>query len=126
MTVTGQRGSMGGMAHCAGLAAEDRVAEAYERRGYAVAQKRWRGAGGEIDLILRGNGTLVFVEVKQSRSHAQAAQRLSARQMARICASAEEFIGSEPAGALSEVRFDVALVDGSGQFSIIENAFGQV
>ncbi|MFG6565791.1 YraN family protein [Sulfitobacter sp. 1A13421] len=112
------------MAYHAGIAAENRIAQDYERRGFAIARRRWRGRAGEIDLILRDGAALIFVEVKQSRSFARAAESLSARQMQRIYRSAEEFLAGEPAGSLTEVRFDVALVDGQGGTEIIENAFG--
>lgn len=112
------------MAYHAGIAAEQRIAQDYERRGFAIARRRWRGAGGEIDLIVRDGNGLIFVEVKKSRSLARAAESLSSRQMQRIYACAEAFLGTEPMGSLTEVRFDVALVDGSGDLQIIENAFG--
>ena len=114
----------GQMAHHAGLAAESRIAQDYERRGFAVARRRWRGKGGEIDLILRDGKGLIFVEVKQSSDFDRAAESLSARQMQRIYASAAEYLDGEPLGSLTEVRFDVALVDGQGDTRIIENAFG--
>jgi Predicted endonuclease distantly related to archaeal Holliday junction resolvase len=114
----------GAMAFQAGVAAEHRIAQDYERRGFSLARRRWRGKGGEIDLILRDGDGLIFVEVKQARDFDRAAQSLSARQMQRIYLAAEEFLGSEPAGTLTETRFDVALVDGQGQTRIIENAFG--
>ena len=44
--------------------------------------------------------------------------------MARLCQSAEEFLAGEPRGLLTEMRFDVALVDGQGRHMILENAFG--
>ncbi|WP_246253310.1 YraN family protein [Sulfitobacter maritimus] len=111
-------------AYHAGLAAEQRIAQDYERRGFAVARQRWRGRAGEIDLIVRDGAALIFVEVKQSRNFARAAESLSKRQMQRIYKSAEEFLAGEPAGSLTEVRFDVALVNGQGATEIIENAFG--
>ncbi len=113
----------GQMAHCAGEAAEQRIAQDYERRGYAIARQRWRGQAGEIDLITRNADGLVFIEVKQSRDFATAAERLSHRQMQRISASAGEYLAGEPEGQLTNVRFDVALVDGQGRFEILENAF---
>lgn len=124
MTIPGDRHHRGRMAFHAGVAAELRIAQDYERRGFAIARRRWRGAGGEIDLIVRDGNGLIFVEVKKSRSLARAAESLSSRQMQRIYASAEEFLGTEPRGSLTDVRFDVALVDGSGDLQIIENAFG--
>ena len=114
----------GEMANLSGEAAERRIAMDYERRGFAVARRRWRGAGGEIDLITRNSDGVVFVEVKQSRDFAAAAERLGRRQMDRICASAEQFLAGEPGGLLTNMRFDVALVDATGAFEIIENAFG--
>ena len=114
----------GQMAYQAGMAAENRIAQDYERRGFAVARRRWRGRSGEIDLILRDGAALIFVEVKQSRDFARAAESLSVHQMQRIARSAEEFLAGEPAGSLTEVRFDVALVNGQGATEIIENAFG--
>ena len=110
----------------AGQAAELRVATDYERRGFSIAHRRWRGAGGEIDLIARDGEDLVFIEVKKSTRFDMAAARISQRQINRICASAAAFLGSEPSGQLTNVRFDVALVDASGAVQIIENAFGTV
>lgn len=112
------------MAHHAGRVAETQVEERYCRCGYQVAARRWRGPGGEIDLILRGGGRLVFVEVKAAQTHAIAAERLSRRQMGRIAASASAFLAGEPGGQDSEMTFEVALVDGMGRIAIVENAFG--
>lgn len=109
----------------AGLAAEDAVARNYTRRGLSVAQKRWRGASGEIDLIAREGDGLIFIEVKKSKCFAAAAERLSRRQMQRIYRSASEFLAQEPNGQNTEVRFDVALVNAVGEVQILENAFGQ-
>lgn len=106
-----------------GIAAESIVMRDYERRGFRIAGQRWRGKGGEIDLIFRDGDCVVFTEVKKSRTHDMAIQRLSRRQMDRICAAASEFIGNEPRGLLTEMRFDVATVDQTGTVRIIENAF---
>ncbi|WP_170784845.1 YraN family protein [Ruegeria lacuscaerulensis] len=110
----------------AGQSAELQVATDYERRGYSIAHRRWRGTGGEIDLIARDGDCLVFIEVKKSSSFDRAAERINQRQMKRICASASQFLENEPAGQLTNVRFDAALVDATGAVKIVENAFGQV
>ncbi len=109
----------------AGQAAEQQVASEYERRGFSIAHRRWRGAWGEIDLIARNADGVVFIEVKKSTSFEVAATRISRRQMDRICASAAQFLETEPNGQLTNARFDAALVDASGAVQIIENAFGQ-
>jgi len=114
----------GSVSYYAGQAAENAVAQDYMRRGYTLACERWRGKRGEIDLIMRSDADLIFVEVKKSESFERAALRVSRRQIDRIMGSAEEFLAGEPNGALTNVRFDVALVDQTGQLRIVENAFG--
>lgn len=108
----------------AGLAAEDIVERHYAGLGLSPCARRWRGQGGEIDLVLRDGDGLVFVEVKKSRSFAQAALGMTSRQAARIVMAAAEFAGSEPKGELTPMRFDLALVDQSGAVRILENAIG--
>lgn len=118
-----QRKSRGRMSYESGLAAEDRISTDYERRGFPIARKRWRGKSGEIDLVFQDTGGLVFVEVKQSRDFDSALNNLSEHQIARLFAAAEEYVANEPNGSLTDVRFDVALVNQRGEFKIIENAF---
>lgn len=113
----------GSVSYHAGLAAEESVARDYAARGVKIARQRWRGKGGEIDLIGREGESLIFVEVKKSKSFARAAERVTRRQMERIFSAAEEFCAGEPKGALTEMRFDVALVNAMGQIRILENAF---
>ncbi|KIC46573.1 hypothetical protein RA28_01955 [Ruegeria sp. ANG-S4] len=119
------RSARSSVSYHAGQSAELCVAADYERRGYAIVRHRWRGAGGEIDLIARNDEGLVFVEVKKSVSFERAAARINRRQMNRIYASAAQFLENEPDGQLSHARFDAALVDATGAVQIIENAFGQ-
>ncbi len=114
----------GSVSYHAGQAAENAVARDYIRRGFTLARERWRGKRGEIDLIMRDGPDLVIVEVKKSTSFEQAALRITRRQIDRILGSAEEFIANEPNGSLTNLRFDVALVDETGQLRIVENAFG--
>lgn len=115
----------GQRAYLSGDAAEQSVARLYAQRGYQVAERRWRSAAGEIDLIVTGPEGVVFVEVKAARTHDRAAERLSPRQVKRIMAGASEYLACLPTGQLTDVRFDVALADRAGQIEILENAFGQ-
>ncbi|MBO6896104.1 MAG: YraN family protein [Shimia sp.] len=108
--------------YLAGQAAEEAVLRHYEARGLTLAKARWRGKAGEVDLILRDGDELVFVEVKHSRSFEGAAARLLPKQVERLMRAAEEFAGGEPKGLLTEMRFDVALVNGQGEVHILENA----
>jgi putative endonuclease len=118
------RGDAGLRAYLSGESAEAGVVRAYQERNAVVLEQRWRGEGGEIDLIVREGDTFVFIEVKKARSFDQAISRLRPAQMLRIHAAASEYLAFAPEGQLSNVRFDLAAVDGAGQIRIIENAFG--
>lgn len=119
------RARRGALACLSGALAEEQVAARYEAAGAAILARRWRGLAGEIDLILRQDNCVIFVEVKKSRSHELAALRLDRRQMDRICTAALEYCGTLASGLLTEMRFDVALVDDMGRIDVIENAFGE-
>jgi putative endonuclease len=64
-------GDAHGMTHSRqtlGRAAEEAAARFLERAGLAVAERNVRFAGGEIDLVCRDEGVVVFVEVKCRRA----------------------------------------------------------
>lgn len=113
----------GSVGYHSGRSAECAVAKSYTDRGFRIAAERYRTRNGEIDLIAEHCGEVIFIEVKKSSSHARAAERLSPRQMARIYATASEYLASQPAGQDTQTRFDVALVDAQGAIEILENAF---
>lgn len=115
----------GSVAYAAGAAAEETVARHYGERGLLVVARRWRGPHGEVDLILRDGPALVFVEVKRAATLDAAAHRLSRRQADRLLGSAQAFCAGEPGGLLTDMRFDLALVDALGRVRVIENAFGE-
>ncbi len=120
--VKAQKAMRGAVGYRKGLAAEDQVIRHYTRRGATLAQQRWRGTAGEIDLIFNDGDAVICVEVKASKTHDQALARLGARQIQRISQSAEEFVGTCPRGSLTPLRVDVALVDGQSRLEILENA----
>lgn len=109
--------------HLAGASAEASAERVYRAAGYRVLDRRWRGRGGEIDLVLQdAAGSFVFVEVKAAATFDTAIRRITLRQVQRIHAAAAEYLGQYADGALSDTRFDAALVDGTGQVQIMEGA----
>ena len=92
--VKAARRRRGQRAYFSGVAAEESVAQDYARRGLAIERRRFRAKQGEIDLVIRDGLTLVFVEVKKAATFERAANSLSARQMARICGAAEEYLAA--------------------------------
>ena len=124
MTRPTTRAARGARNHAAGSMAEDSVAAHYTRLGGRILARRWRCEWGEIDLIVGLGDTVIFIEVKSARSHEQAAWRLGPAQMHRITTAATAYCGQLEAGLRTPMRFDLALVDGVGRVSVIENAFG--
>ncbi|MCR9113208.1 MAG: YraN family protein [Rhodobacteraceae bacterium] len=118
------RADRGLRSHLSGEAAEAAVTGTYLDRGAKLLDTRWRGQGGEIDLIFADQGVIVFCEVKKAGSFEEAAARLRPAQMRRIHAAASEYLARLPNGQLTELRFDLAMVDGRGEVRIAENAFG--
>ncbi|WP_333684161.1 YraN family protein [Pontibaca methylaminivorans] len=113
----------GQRAYLSGLGAERSVAGEYDRRGADLLATRWRGQAGEIDLIFLHHGVYVFCEVKKARSFAAAAERIGRRQMQRIGLAAQDYLENSGRSILTNMRFDVALVDAGGGVQLIENAF---
>ena len=110
------------LSYHSGQAAKLQVARHYERDGWRVLEHRFQSAAGEIDLVLRRQDTVFFVEVKRARTHDIAASRISLQQIARINQSAEIFVSEHLSGQNFELRLDAALVDQKGEIQIIPNA----
>lgn len=105
--------------HAAELAAE----QAYLRLGAQILAKRWRGAGGEIDLIVQLGDTIVFAEVKAAQTHDTAAERISVSQARRICDSAQTYLVHH---YHQHQRYDAVLVDQYGTVEIRANALSDL
>ena len=93
-----------------GLSAESRAAAFLMAKGYRILAKRFRTPHGEIDIVARRRGTLVFVEVKARERLDDAAEAVIVRQQRRIIAAAEAWLASHPDDASCNMRFDVMLV----------------
>ncbi len=111
-----------------GAAGEDAVAQWYADCGYSVLARNWRVREGEIDVVARRAGTIVFCEVKTRRGDAfgLAAEAVTPRKQARLRKLALRWLGDTGAHA-DLLRFDVASVtpDGRGAWAIdvLEAAF---
>ncbi len=115
------RRKRGAKAHRTGVLAEESAARFLESRGFQILARRHRTPHGEIDLIARDRGILVFVEVKARPSRAQAAYSLTARQWARLEGAALYYVAETSQNQI-DMRFDVVLVDADGVCERIENA----
>lgn len=108
-----------GITQLKGKEAEDRACSFLQDRGMTLVQRNYRLAGGprrrggEIDLILRdGDGTLVFVEVRQrsSGTHGSAAASVGWIKRQRLQRAAAHYLLRWP--QLPACRFDVVALEG--------------
>jgi putative endonuclease len=94
-----------------GKAGEDFACRELERRGYEILARRFRTRWGEIDIVARDGGTLVFIEVKARRTTRFGApgEAVDWRKQQTIARIAAEYVLRYGIGNAS-CRFDVVSV----------------
>jgi len=111
-----------------GKLGETLAAEELARRGYAILATRYRTRFGEIDIVSRHEGVLVFVEVKarQTARYGTAAEAISPRKRRRVAAMALDYL-AWTGNLEAPCRFDVVAIDGLGTsgmtIRVIDNAW---
>src|SRR5688572_30453532 len=93
-----------------GLSAESRAAALLIAKGYRIVARRFRTPVGEIDIVARRRGVLVFVEVKARATLDGAAEAVTGRGQRRIVAAAEAWLAAHPDDVDQNMRFDAVLV----------------
>lgn len=99
-----------------GRAAEDEALRFLESQGCALVEKNYRCRMGEIDLVMRDGGSLVFVEVRARASDAYggAAASIGRHKQRRLTAAARHFLMTHRDAARLPARFDVIAISGAG------------
>ena len=96
--------------------AEDLALQFLEKNGMALLARNYRCRGGELDLVMRDGGVLVFVEVRLRGRIADAAESITAAKRRRLTTAARRFLQKEAGGETEwALRFDAALVDEHGK-----------
>ena len=93
-----------------GLSAESRAAAYLIAKGYRIVARRFRTPFGEVDIVARRRGVLIFVEVKARSTLDAAAEALQVRQQRRIADAAAFWLSLNPHDVGSDIRFDAMLV----------------
>ncbi|HEY5244403.1 MAG TPA: YraN family protein [Acidimicrobiales bacterium] len=106
-----------------GAAGEALAAAWYEAAGYDVLDRNWRCRDGELDLVCRLGGTVVFCEVKARRTAAYGtpADAVTAAKRRRVRRLAAKWLADRHVRC-AVVRFDVAAVTGD-EIEVIVDAF---
>ena len=92
-------------------------------KGYRLLALRYRNGAGEIDLIARKSGLIVYAEVKYRARKEAAPFAVTERQKQRIRRAAELFLAHNPGLASLDQRFDVLVVSRSSLPQHIKNAW---
>ncbi len=82
-------------AHRAGLGAEWAAVAVLAAKGYRVLDRRYLVKGGEIDIVARRGGTIVFVEVKLRASLDDARAAITPTKRRRIARAARVFVSRQ-------------------------------
>ena len=97
------------LAEARGREAEDEAARYLEAQGFAVVARRVKVKAGEIDLVARAPGLVVFAEVKFRRTEADLDLAIDERRLARVAAAAES-VAHDYAMNGEDLRIDVILL----------------
>ncbi len=110
-----------------GREAEKLAARHLKKLGYSIVERNFKTGRGEIDLVARHRGDLVFVEVKARRSDrfGHPAEAVSFAKQRKLSMVALEYLKRNGLEQIS-ARFDVVTVHAGcrpPQIEVIANAF---
>jgi putative endonuclease len=103
--------------------AEDAALGFLLARGFILVARNFRCKAGELDLIVKDPGTLVFVEVRyrQDASRGTGAETITRSKMAKLIKAAQFFLQKNPGQGHLDCRFDVISI--TTDIDWIQNAF---
>ena len=106
-----------------GKSGEQTAVEELERLGYAILDRRYRTARGEIDIVAQDGKAIVFVEVKvrETAECGTAAEAVTPQKQRRLAYMAADYLARR--GRMeTPCRFDVVAID-AGVVTVYADAF---
>ena len=97
-------------AYSRGVKAEKVAAQFLQLKGYKILEHRYKTKLGEIDLIARKGGLLVFAEVKAHKDVEKSLLAVTEKTRRRIEQAALAYIASHENVCDMDMRFDVLVV----------------
>lgn len=112
----------------AGAAIESLAATWLQQQGLTCIERNFRCKGGEIDLIMRDRGTLVFVEVRLRNrdDFGSAAESVTLAKQRRVIHAAQYYLALRAGHRDEACRFDVLAAkhtDGIIVWQWVQDAF---
>ena len=105
-----------------GRQGEARVAKALSADGWSVLSRNWRGAGGELDLVVSRWTSLRFVEVKaRAADDPVGLESIGPAKQANLTRAARAWL-LEHSDDYDDLAFMVALVE-PGRITWLDDAF---
>lgn len=103
---------------------EQIAAQTLESQGYTIVERNYRCKFGEVDLIARHDGFLVFVEVKYRKTEqfGLPVEAVDYKKQKNICKVAGQYIARKRFAKMPKVRFDIVGILGE-QVTVYKNAF---
>lgn len=108
-----------------GKRGETIAAAALEKAGYTIVERNWRCAAGELDVVARHRGDIVFVEVRSRAHSADAAlESITPRKRAQLIKLAHAYLDAHDLHD-TPYRIDVVAIGfTANEIAIIEDAVG--
>jgi len=102
---------------------EKLAATFFEQQGYQVLERNWQAGHKEIDLIIRNENQIIFVEVKSSRTpnFGHPAERVDQRKISNLVSAARQYLLAKNISG-TDLRFDVVTFS-EGRLEHFPNAF---
>ncbi|MGE5389447.1 MAG: YraN family protein [Deltaproteobacteria bacterium] len=110
-----------------GCQGEERAARYLKKRGYNILARNFHTRYGELDIVCRKGGNLVFVEVKTRRGtgYGTPEEAVTPRKMDHLRKAAAIYLETNQP-SFREIRFDVITIlleDDREEFNHIKYAF---
>ncbi len=110
-----------------GRRSERLAVEYLKRTGYRILEVNFRTHCGEIDIVAREKGTIVFVEVKARASSRFGTPKgaVTTAKQRKISMAALEYL-KQSGQSTARARFDVVAIDtaaGKMEIELVKNAF---
>ena len=107
-----------------GRLGETAVCRQLEQQGYSIVRRNFCVRGGEIDIIARAGGYLVFVEVKDRKTKraGYALEAIDSRKAGQVRRVAAVYLYEHGFPESAACRFDAVGIDGE-QITHLKNAF---
>jgi putative endonuclease len=97
------------------------VQQHYQQQGFSLLKANFTIKGGEIDLIMKKDSTLVVIEVKNLDTIAELDNYITSRKIAHLQRTLDAFLWEYGEEQFTAIRMDVVFVSHGAIREIYEN-----